>query len=326
MEIKCKCGCGCIKDASETLRDIEILYSPCNNCIKPKLKKFKALKDQIDLEKLSRDFWLCICGKRHLDTVMAHTLKIMMEEGVRDEKSTLRNACIPLITPAYPTNSTPYLPKSSMVILAEGMTMKCAEKIVNEIPEIKGVLNGNIRQTVGIKDSDSSPHVYELLAGCDMRCDVVTTPYGSICVYKNQGEIHVEFSQPVPPKIMALKKFINKYENLSFLDCTCGPGTLGIACLKAGAKRVVFNDIWYSAARMTSLNLEVNGFKTDFFDVKKGLIGSGVNFEVYCEDVRDLKDVLNEKFDLCIVDTFPGVDTGDFIDSVRKLCSEVLVI
>ena len=72
--------------------------------------------------------------------------------------------------------------------------------------------------------------------------------------------------------------------------------------------------------------MEVNGFKTDIYTVKKGLIGSGKKFDVYCEDVRNLKDILNEKFDICIVDTFPGVDKEDFIDSVKELCREVVVI
>ncbi len=326
MDIHCTCGLGCVKDASDTLKDIKQLYHPCDKCRDPELKKFKAVKDQMDLGKLDANFGLCKCGKRHLDLVMAHILKIMMEESVRNKKATLRNTCTPLITPAYPRKSAPHLPKNSMVILANGMTKRCAERIINEIPEIKGVLNGDIRQTVGIKDFDSSPHIYKLLAGCDMRCDVVLTSYGALCIYRNQAEIHVEFSKPVSPKVEILKKIIDKYKTPTVLDCTCGPGTLGITCLKAGANRVVFNDLWYPSARMTLLNLEVNGFKTDFFDEKKGLIGSGKNFDVYCEDVRNLKNNLNEKFDICIIDTFPGVDTDDFIDSVKELCREVVVI
>ena len=326
MDIECKCGLGCVEYASTTLKYIKQLYSPCDKCKDPELKKFKALKDQMDLEKLDANFGSCKCGKRHLDLVMAHILKIMMDESVRDEKTTLRNTCTPLITPAYPTKLAPYLPKNSMVILADDITKSCAERIINEIPEIKGVLNGDIHQTVGIKDFDLPQHTYKLLAGCDMRCDVVLTSYDTLCIYRTQAEIHVEFAKPISPKVEILKKIIDKYNTPTVLDCTCGPGTLGITCLKAGAKRVVFNDLWYPSAKMALLNLEVNGFKTDFYAVKKGLIGSGKKFDVYCEDVRNLKEILNEKFDICIVDTFPGVDTEEFIDSVKELCKEVVVI
>ncbi|MGB7970001.1 MAG: 50S ribosomal protein L11 methyltransferase [Methanobacterium sp.] len=326
MEIECTCGFNCVEDAPTTLKHIKELYTHCNKCKDPKLRKFKPLKDQLNLKKLNANSGLCNCGKRHLDQVMAHTLKIMMEEGIRAEGSTLRNAGTPLLSPAYPITSAPYLPNKSLVILAEGMNKKCAERIINEIPEVKGVLKGDIKQTVGLKDSNSSPHVYKLLAGCDMRCDIVLTPYDTLCIYKNQAEIHVEFSKPISPKIEALKKIITKYNDLTVLDCTCGPGTLGIACLKSGAKKVVFNDLWYPATKMAILNLEVNGFKTNFFDVRKGLIGSGKNFEVYCENIMDLKDILTEKFDICIIDTFPGVDTADFVESVKEMCREVVII
>lgn len=326
MEIECTCGFRCVEDAPTTLKHIKQLYSPCNKCKDPKLRKFKPLKDQLNLEMLNANSGLCKCGKRHLDQVMAHTLKIMIEEGIREKESTLRNACTPLLTPAYPTTSAPYLPHKSLVILAEGMTERSAERIIKEIPEIKGVLNGDIKQTVGLKDSNSTPHVYKLLAGCDMRCDIVLTPYGTLCIYKNQAEIHVEFSKPVSPKIEALKKIIKKYKDPSVLDCTCGPGTLGITCLKSGAKRVVFNDLWYPAAKMALLNLQVNGFETNFFNVREGLLGSGKNFEVYCENIMNLKEILTGKFDICLIDTFPGVDTTDFVESVKEMCREVVII
>jgi hypothetical protein len=326
MDKECICGSGCVEYAEVILQDIKSVYLPCDKCQEPGLKKFKPLKDQEDLDSLDAQYGKCSCGKRHLDVVIAHTLKIMIEEGIRDEKSTLRNTCTPLITPAYPTRSSPYLHEKSLVILADGITQKCADRIINEIPEIKGVLKGSINQTVGVLDSDSTPHVYKLLAGCDMRCDVVLNSYGDLCIYRNQSKIHVEFSKPVSPKIEALKKIIGKYKSPSVLDCTCGPGTLGIACLKAGSKRVVFNDIWYPAAKMTAINLEVNGYNTDFYNLEKGLIGVGNNYSIYCEDVVNLKDILNEKFDICIIDTFPGVDTNDFIDSVKDLCGEIVTL
>ena len=326
MEIECTCGFRCVEDASTTLKHIKQLYTPCNKCKDPKLRKFKPLNDQLNIENLNANSGLCNCGKRHLDQVMAHTLKIMMKENIRKEGSSLRNSCTPLLTPAYPTTSPPYIPNKSVVILAEGMTKKCAEIIINEIPEIKGVLKGDIKQTVGLKDSNSLPHVYKLLAGCDMRCDIVITPYGPLCIYRNQAKIHVEFSKPLSPKVETLKKIIEQYKNPTVLDCTCGPGTLGITCLKAGAKRVIFNDIWYPAVKMALLNLEVNGFETTTHDVRSGLLGFGKNFEVYCEDIKDLKEILKEKFDICIIDTFPGVDTSDFVESVKEMCGEVIII
>lgn len=326
MYLDCECGSGCIRSSSKILDAIEEFYIPCENCKDPKLRKFKALKDQLDLKVVDANFGRCKCEKRHLDAVMAHVLKIMIEEGVRDENSTLRNACTPLTTPAYPTESQPYLSEDTMVILTNEITERCSMRIVKEIPEVKGVIKGNINETVGLKDSNSKSHVYKLVAGCDMRCDVVLTPYGPLCIYRNQSEIHVEFSKPTSPKIEKLKQYMDRYKEPNILDCTCGPGTLGIACLKSGARRVVFNDLWYPAAKMTMVNLEINGFKTNLIDSKKGLICTGSNFDVYCEDIANLQNDLKEKFDICIIDTFPGVDPKKFVDSVKELCNEVVVI
>lgn len=326
MEIRCKCGSGCLKPAPQVLKNFEILYHPCPHCKEWKLKKFTPLIQQMDLDKFNGDFGRCACGKRHLDLVIAQILKIMIEEGLKDEKSTLRNACVPLITPAYPTNSVPYLPKNSLVILAPELNKKTAERILKEVPEVKGVLKGDLRDTVGIKDSESNPNIYELLAGCDMRCDLVYTPYGTICIFKNQGQIHIEFPKPLSPKIKKLKEVLDKFDAPSVLDCTCGPGTLGIAALKSGAKKVVLNDLWYPAALTTALNLEINGFPVKISSTPEGLIAAGGRVEVYCLDVKDLKNVLSEKFDICIVDTFPDVDSTDFVASIRDICSEVLVI
>ena len=97
----------------------------------------------------------------------------MIDEGIKDKKANLRNACIPLVTPGYPIDSVPYLPEDSLVILSNEVNKKCAETIVKEVGEVKGVLKGDMRKTVGIKDSSSDPHVYELLAGCDLRCDII---------------------------------------------------------------------------------------------------------------------------------------------------------
>lgn len=327
MDIKCRCNQECIKTPADILEELESKYYPCSKCSELRFKKFKPLLEQLDLPKKIDAKWeKCSCGRRHLDVVVAHILTIMQSEGVKDETSTLRDTCVPLITPAYPLKTAPYLSKDTLVILSPDINKKCAERILKEVPEVKGVLKGDIKETVGIKDSRTQPNVYELLAGCDMRSDLVQTPFGPIIIYKNQGEIHIEFPKPVSPKITNLKKAMDNYENPDILDCTCGPGTLGIAALKGGAKRVVFNDLWYPAARTTALNLEVNGFPVELSDQKQGLIARGESWDVYCMDVHELGSVLKEKFNICVVDTFPGVDTKDFKESIGSLCQEVIII
>ncbi|MBI5679982.1 MAG: 50S ribosomal protein L11 methyltransferase [Methanobacterium sp.] len=326
MDIKCRCGKTCINPAPEILKNIDLLYSSCARCDTVQLKKFSPLARQVYLNEIDNDFKSCRCGKRHLDAVIAHVLKIMIDEGVKDEKSSLRNACTPLITPAYPLNSAPYLPENSLVILSNDLNKNCAKRIVNEVSQVKGVLKGDLRETVGIKDVNFNPNVYELLSGCDIRCDIVQTPYGALCIHKHQGKTHIEFPKVKSPKIEILRKVLDKYDAPSVLDCTCGPGTLGIACLKAGARFVVFNDLWFPAVTMTAINLEANGFPVDSWDSKKEIIAEGENFKIYSLDIRELEKVLDEKFDICIVDAFPGVDTTEFVEAAGKLGKEVVVI
>ncbi|WIM44468.1 50S ribosomal protein L11 methyltransferase [Methanosarcina mazei] len=326
MEIKCRCGDKCIKPVSEVLKDIELFYKPCRDCKTEKIRKFSPLAEQINLDEIDNRFGNCKCGKRQLDIVMAHVLKVMIDEGIKDKKANLRNACVPLITPGYLTDYVPFLPENSLVILSSEMNKECAERVIKEVPEVKGVLKGDARKTVGIKDSDSSPHIYELLAGCDLRCDIIQTPYDALGIYKYQHEIHIEFPQVHSPKIEILEKALKDYNNPSVLDCTCGPGSLGITCLKAGARKVVFNDIWHPAIETTLINLEANGFPVKFSGSEKELIASGNNFEVYSTDIRELVNYLDEKYDICIVDTFPGVDTAKFIEAAGKLGKNVVVI
>lgn len=326
MEIRCRCGKGCIKPSSAILNEIELLYSSCIECKTLSLKKFSPLARQIDLNLIDADFGNCKCGKRHLDTVIAHVLKIMIEEEIKDEKSRLRDTCTPLITPAFPLNSHPYLPENSLVILSNDSTKKCAEKIVNEVPEVKGVLKGDLRETVGIKDVNFNPNIYELLAGCDIRCDIIQTHYGPICIHKYQGEVHIEVPRAKSPKIEILKKVLDEYDFPSVIDCTCGPGTLGITCLKAGARKVVFNDLWFPAVTMTAINIEANGFPVDSWNPKRDVVAEGENFKAYSMDIRELGTVIDEKFDICIIDAFPDVDTTDFEEAASKLGNTVIII
>lgn len=326
MEIKYGYDDNSIKPASTALKGIESIYTPCIKCKIPKLKKFSPLKDQVNIEKINNEYGRCTCNKRHLDIVIAHILAIMIDECIKKGNSSLRNVCTPLITPAFPINFAPFLQHDSLVILSDSMTIKCADRIVNEVSEVKGVLKGNLKETVGIKDINSNAHEYKLLAGCDTRCDIVPTPYGSICIYKYQGKTHIEFPRKNPPKIEIIKNILDKYDAPSVFDCTCGPGTLGITCLKAGAKKVYFNDIWPPALEMTAINLEVNGFILNTWDPKNNPLGEGEKFKIYSMDLRKLKDVLDETFDICIIDAFPDVDTTEFKYALKKVGKEIITI
>lgn len=324
MDLRCRCGNACIKPISDVLNDIELFYKPCEDCKTHNIKKFSPLAEQINLDEVDNHFGSCKCGKRHLDIVISHVLKIMIDNGIKDKKANLRNACVPLVTPGFPINSIPYLPEDSLLILSNEMDKECAELIVKEVREVKGVIKGDIRKTVGMKDTATDPHVYELLAGCDLRCDIIQTPYGAIGIYKYQSEIHIEFPRVESPKIEILKKALRNNSNPTVLDCTCGPGTLGITCLKAGAQKVVFNDIWNPAIETTLINLEVNGFPVKIISGDK--IAFGDRFEVYNMDIRELPYCLDEKFDICIIDTFPGVDTTAFVEAAGELGKQVVVI
>lgn len=331
MELKCKCGSTCIRTAEEILFQAKEAFTPCNQCKTISIKKFSPLSDQIDLKTIDSQFERCSCGKRHLDITVAHVLKLMIDEELQNKISTLRNTCVPLITPAYPIQTIPYLGENSLIVLSPKMNQQCADRILEEIPEVKAVIKGETRQTVGIKDSSHEPHVYETLAGCDMRCDIINTPQGPICLHKDQSEIHIEFPSHRSPKITSTSLFIKKHcknPDFTVLDATSGPGTLGIFSLMSGASRVVFNDLWKPATNMTALNLEVNGFEVDFFDetLEKCMIADGEQFEVYNLDIRDLDSELDEKFDLCIIDPFPGVNSKEFVESAQKMAKNILVI
>ncbi|MDN5374167.1 MAG: hypothetical protein PWP32_932 [Methanothermobacter sp.] len=283
------------------------IYSPCDGCIDPHLSKFRPVKGVS-----GSVLRICECGRRHLDAVMAHVAGIMIREGCVPEDARLRDVGAPLITPALPLESAPFLPERSLVILSPHLDKGTAETIMEDVPEVKGVLRGDMRTVPGMMDSGTRPHVYELLAGCDMRCDIIETPSGALSIYRRQSRLHIEFSSGKNLKIQTAAREILSLRPENVLDATCGPGTLGIFSLKAGARNVVFNDIWREACEMTRLNLRVNGFHE--------------GFRVYNRDIRELPDLIDERFDLCIVDPFPGVDPREFIDAAKRLAENTLLI
>ena len=69
----------------------------CENCQDVQIKKFSPLKELINFDEYDGDYMRCQCGKRPLDIVMSHILKIMIESEIVPEKATLRrNSPVPL--------------------------------------------------------------------------------------------------------------------------------------------------------------------------------------------------------------------------------------
>lgn len=223
----------------------------------------------------------------------------------------------------------------------DSITKELAMEIVASVPEVKGVIKrtGLQTQSIGILDTDCAPHTYELLSGCDMRCDIVSSSFGELCIYKNQSKIHIEFNNTKVRKIEELY-LKGELDNTCVVDAFCGPGTLGLLCVLGGASTVILNDAWLPAVQNAILNMKVNssilGVKISYetADYEK-LIGDepillatadgGAKIRVYHGDARKLDRVI-KRADICLIDTFPRVNTDDFKTVCRDLAKRTYVI
>jgi len=320
----------CIEPAEAILDSVYSRYMACSACLPdPELRKDVPLLNNGQPE---YDGKPCTgCGKRHLDVVMADALLVMMNDGCRSNDARLFDAGTPLISVGYPLAFAPRLKSNELILIADNISRPAADELIR-IPEIKGVIKreGPPSQSVGILDTDCKPHTYELLAGCDMRCDVVESVFGELCIYKSQSKIHIEFSSESPSKMQVLERLYlqGHLRDRVVVDGFCGPGTLGLMCVLAGAKQVILNDAWRTAIENTLLNLEVNkeilGLKlTTYTDTSALPViadstihvahanGDGAGVDVFHGDFRQLKNVVHD-FDVCLVDAFPGVDVSGF--------------
>jgi hypothetical protein len=223
----------------------------------------------------------------------------------------------------------------------DSVTEEVAGEIVAQVPEVKGVIKrkGLQSQSVGIPDTASTPHTYELLAGCDMRCDVVTSSFGELCIYKNQSKIHIEFNNT---KIETIEQLYlrGEFDAACVVDGFCGPGTLGLLSVLAGAREVILNDAWLPALQNAILNIRANsdilGVKIEFEapDYNKlvgdepallAKAGGMAEIMVYHGDVRKLDSIVKE-CDVCLIDTFPSVNPAEFAALCKGIARRVVVI
>lgn len=327
------CKNDCIRPAEEVLAEIDSRYQACPACA-PEPNLNKATGTAFLPERIER----CrSCGRAALDAVMLDALHLLHRFGLRDEGDSLRSVGTPLIDIGYPLAYPPRLGPKSLILSGERYSKKAAEAMVAEIPEIKGVIL--TKGVPGVVDSRRKPGGNVLLAGCDMRADVVTSLFGELVIYRNQSLIHIEFSRQNAPKMRILEQLYFQGKLRDVVDGLSGPGTLGLMCVLADARRVVMNDAWKPAVQNVLLNLEVNKGLLGIAEIEHQepirtevgsdpvLVGRArgrCSIEVYHGDLKRLFERA-QPAEICLIDHFPGADTSE-LEKACRCCKEIAII
>ena len=261
--MKCPvCGSDCIEDAEVVLGRLPDLFAPCDRCRSRVLDKNAPPPDR-------RIAPPCDCGRRFIDEVFAHLYGILLEEGVFSGREPLKAVGSPLIHPGVYTGSPPFLPAGSLLLLSPIVTAPAAERMVAEVPEIRGVVrSGDFVPGLVDPAQQVPPRTYELLAGCDVRAGVFPTSAAPLVIYTQQSQIHIEFPRPRNPKIESVERHLKMHFPGVFVDACAGTGTLGLCAAVCGVRQVILNDAWYAAAYWAAQNIRVNRASLNIRDVR----------------------------------------------------------
>ena len=296
-------------DVDEKIKELQ----ECENCMDVQIKKFSPLNDLIDFDELTGEYMRCECGKRPLDIVMSHILKIMIESEIVPEKATLRrNSPVPLSNFYFSSLNPQFIGKKTLILLHPDFTDEVALKLMREVPEVACILKGSPQNTVGQFDRDSKINHFEILAGDDTQINVMRTLLGEkIVLAKKQSRHHIEVAMTTEEKLVRLHNYIknNDVKKGVAIDAMCGLGALGIYLHKLGFEKVIFNDINPEMIEALKNNLKIN-------DVCDG-------FEIFNESFEDLSV---EHADLCIIDAFPGADIEKITEKAEKIADNVVII
>ena len=297
------------RDLDEKIEAIQ----ECEKCSDIQIKKFSPIIEYADFENLDDDFKRCGCTKRPIDVVMAHILKIMIEEKIVPETATLRrNSPVPLSNFYYSSLNPQFLSKKSLILLHPDFTEDVASRLIGEVSEVACVLKGSPRDTVGIFDRDSDIRHFEILEGDDTQINVMRTLLGDkIVLVKSQSKHHIEVAMTTEQKLVQLHNYLknNGIKTGVAIDAMCGLGALGIYLLKFGFDKVIFNDINPEMIESLKENLEINEI-------------SG-NYEIYNKSFEDLEI---DNVDLCVIDAFPGADISQIKEKAEKIADNVIII
>jgi hypothetical protein len=279
----------------------------------------------------------CLCGKRFIDDVFAQMYVIMVEEGDLLKTDPLLAVGSPLIHPGFAMDSPPFLPGKSLVLLSKKVNKKAAQRIFDEVPEVRGVVKtGDFVPGLANADLDSVPKVYDLLAGCDVRADIFPLMTGPLVMYKQQSLIHIEFPRGNDLKLQSVEQHVGIPPVKSFVDACSGVGTLGLAAACLGVPHVIMNDAWYASAFWSAFNLEINReylklnrvkIFEQFEDMQKHPVakdpikiaeteGEQI-IEVFQGDFRSLYRVLPAGISLTAIDLFDKND-NKMIELIKK--------
>lgn len=320
--MKCPvCGDDCVWDAHEIIEQIPAVFTGCGDC------RLEILDKQQPPPPDSRHE-PCRCGKRFIDDVFADLHALLVREGIFSGSEALKEVGSPLLHPGYHILKPPFLPHQSLVLLSRVADRAVAEKMVQEIPEVRGVVRiGDF--TPGIVDPllSAPPRTYELLAGCDVRANIFHTTAGPVVIYQQQSLIHIEFPRGYNPKITTVEQRISRVKPDWFVDACCGAGTLGLTGARHGIPHVVLNDAWYAAAFWAAYNTRVNRefFRVDEVEIHASyqpLAGHPVGgdpflvaetegeqeIRVYHGDFRQLHQVIPDTLVLAAIDLFDKSD------------------
>ena len=294
-------------------KKIEDLY-PCENCKDIQIKKFSPLKDSVDLTIIDKDYMRCQCGKRPLDIVMSHILKILMENSIVNLNASLRrNSPVPLSNFYYSNQNPQFIQKNTLILLHPDIDDITAVKLIDEVPEVVCVLKGSPQEIIGQIDKDADINHFEILAGDDTQINVMRTLLDEkLIIVKKQSIHHIEVAVTVEDKLLKLHNYLNK-NNIKkgiAIDGMCGLGALGIYLLKYGFEKVIFNDINEEMIDQLKYNLKVNNIDEN-------------NYEILNNAFEDLQFC---NLDLCIIDAFPNSNLDDICKHAEKISNNVFLI
>ena len=327
------CKGDCLRAAEEVIADVQTRYLSCRRC-PPEPNLSKNISGRLLPPRVERCSY---CGRAALDAVMLDALHLLQGFGLRDKDDDLRSVGMPLIDVGYPLAYPPRLGRDSLILVGEKYSKAAAEAMVEEIAEIKGVIES--RGVPGVMDPKEKPLKNLLLAGCDLRADVVSSLMGELGVYRRQSLIHIEFSRQNAPKMKILEELYFRGKLRDVVDGLCGPGTLGLMCVLAGAERVGFNDAWLPAVEDLLINLEVNrrslGIEEiEHMETPTRMVGrepvlvaraaGACRIEGYPGDVSRLFSRARP-VELCLIDHFPGSDTKALQQACR-CCKETVIV